>query len=316
MEGLISEIMKHRSRNKRIVYCGVKHKGQVLLDRWFEAEDEAQEPQPVYSVSKTVTALLIGAALDRGLIASEEAPVQALLPDYGALIPETLKLKHLLTMTAGYDWPEIETFGSPAGVFRQFAGAADPVRFVLERERVAEPGVVYAYNTGASHLLMAILRSAAGQPPDSFAREVLWQPLGLPGYHARWRLDGTGLPFGGHGLSLTAEGMNRLGDLLLGLGAFDGAQVIGRPYMERLSQVQVSNTRGYRGYGYQTWVGEVSGHGFYGAFGHGGQRIYAFPELALQVVFLSRGVTPEFGLQERILRLGLFPDLGLSREAV
>lgn len=311
MERLISEIEKCRKRNKQIVYCSVVHRGAVLLDRWFEAV-ETGAPQPVYSVSKTVSALLIGAALDRGLIPSVETPVKALLPEYGALVPEDLLLKHLLTMTAGYRWPEIETFGSPQGIFRQFAAAADPVRFVLEQPREAATGAVYAYNSGASHLLMGILRSRGEQPPDRFAQEVLWGPLGLPGFHAKWRLDGTGLPFGGHGLSLTAEGMNRLGALLLGGGAVNGRQVVSREYLTALATVQVTETRGYTGYGYQTWIGEVAGHRFHGAFGHGGQRIYVFPGLALQVVFLGRGVTPEFGLQERLIRLGVLPELGFD----
>lgn len=304
MDLLASEIMNLRKRGKNILYCSVRHHDTVLMDQWFETLNP-EEPLPVFSVSKTVTALLVGKALEQGFIKGLDAPIREMLPEYGDLIPEKLMLHHILTMTAGYEWPEIETFGSPDGVFRQLLNAEDPARFILERPLVASPGEKYAYSSGLSHLLMILLNRVTGINPQAYAREVLWDPLGIPDWNWAWSVDRRGIPYGGHGLSLTAEGMNRLGRLMMEKGRVGTKRLISELYMEALSKVQVTGTRGYLGYGFQTWIGELEGNRFYAAFGHGGQRIYIFPELELQVVFMCRKLLPEFGIHERLIRLGI-----------
>lgn len=306
MELLIAEIDKLRLRGKPILYCGVRHHGRLLLDRAFEDLDP-ETPLPVYSVSKTVTALLVGKAVEQGCLPGVHGALRELLPEYAPMIPDTLTLAHLLTMTAGYQWPELATFGSDDGVFRQFLAAEDPTRFILEQPRSAAPGEQYLYSSGLSHLLMVVLARATGANPADYARKVLWEPLGLSDSHWHWLCDRRNIPYGGHGLSLTVEGMNRLGQLLGGRGCYHGRQVIDAQYLAAMSAVQVPDTRGYTGYGYQTWIGDVAGHRFFGAFGHGGQRIYIFPALALQVVFLGRRVAPEFGIHERLIRTGILP---------
>ena len=308
MEILVYEIEKARERGKAILYCGVGHRGHVLMDRWFEAVDPLV-PLPVFSVSKTVSALLIGKALEQGHIPALNTTVRELLPEYGGLVPEKLELVHILTMSAGFDWPENATFGSADGVFRQFLNAAEPARFVLERERVADPGKLYAYNSGLSHLLMVILERVTCINPVDYCQETLWEPLGIPDNEWSWLADQSGIPYGGHGLSLTAEGMNRLGELMLGKGKYKERQLISTDYMEAMASVQIKNTRGYEGYGFQTWIGSVDGNRFWAAFGHGGQRIYLFPELELQVVFLGRKVQPEFGLHERIIKKAILAGI-------
>ncbi len=308
MEMLVSEIIRLRERKKEILYCGVRHRGKPLLEHWFEEADPAA-PLPVFSVSKTVTALLVGKALQQGYIRCLDVPVRELLFRYGEQIPKDLTLTHLLTMTAGYDWPETATFGRPDGVFKQFLDAEDAARFVLERPRSAAPGEHYSYSSGLSHLMMVILEQATGMNPAEYARKELWQPLEVSDEQWGWRCDSRGIPYGGHGLSLTAHGMERLGELMLGMGSIDGFEIVPKPYMRAMATIQVAQTRGYEGYGFQTWIGQVEGNRFYGAFGHGGQRIYAFPELQLQVVFLGRKVLPEFGIHERLIRKGILPEI-------
>lgn len=308
MEMLVSEIIRLRERKKEILYCGIRHRGKPLLAHWFEEVNPAV-PLPVFSVSKTVTALLVGKALQQGFIRGMEVPVRELVPWHGDRIPEGLTLTHLLTMTAGYDWPETATFGSANGVFKRFLEAEDAARFVLEQPRSAEPGEQYCYNSGLSHLMMVILAQATGVNPVKYAREELWQPLGVPDEQWHWCCDGQGIPYGGHGLSLTGHGMERLGELMLGMGNVDSFQLVPKQYMVAMATIQVAQTRGYEGYGFQTWIGQVEGNRFYAAFGHGGQRIYAFPELQLQVVFLGRKVLPEFGIHERLIRKGILPEV-------
>lgn len=308
MEMLASEIIRLRERKKDILYCSVRHRGKRLFERWFDAMDP-EAPLPVFSVSKTVTALLIGKALDQRRIRGLDMPIHELLPQFAKHIPEELMLIHLLTMTAGYEWPETATFGSADGVFRRFLEAEDSARFVVEQPRSAGPGELYCYSSGVSHLLMVVLERATGLNPAEYAKNELWQPLGVPDAHWRWSCDSRNIPYGGHGLSLTAHGMDRLGELMLGMGCVEGVQLVSKQYMEAMSSIQAANTRGYAGYGFQTWIGQVEGNRFFAAFGHGGQRIYAFPELELQVVFLGRKVLPEFGIHERLIRKAILPEL-------
>lgn len=308
MEMLVSEIIRLRERKKEILYCGVRYRGKPLLGCWFEAVDPIAS-LPVFSVSKTVTALLVGKALQQGRIRSLDVPIRELLPRYGERIPESLTVTHLLTMTAGYQWPETATFGSADGVFRRFLEAEDAARFVLEQPRTTAPGECYSYSSGLSHVLMVILAQVTGMNPAEYAREQLWQPLGVPDNQWHWGCDSRGIPYGGHGLSLTAHGMERLGELMVGMGSVDGFEIVSRQYMMDMATIQVPKTRGYEGYGFQAWIGQVEGNRFYAAFGHGGQRIYAFPELQLQVVFLGRKVLPEFGIHERLIRKCILPEV-------
>jgi len=108
------------------------------------------------SMTKSVTSLLVGIALERGWIKALNTPVLDYFPEYADLLtPEksAITLYHLLTMSDGLDWLE---FKPPFDSFGKMRGANDAYRYVLERPIKAPPGRTYNYNSGATELIGAI----------------------------------------------------------------------------------------------------------------------------------------------------------------
>ena len=180
-------------------------RGQRLLDEWYEGGKDSIGP--LYSCTKSILSALIGIAIDKGFITSVEQPITDYL-DHPAEISDTLgqiTIKHLLTMTPGFDWPD---FDKP---YKALKVAEEPIRFVLEQPLISEPGTAFAYNSGGSHLLSAILTKATGLSALSFAKDYLFGPLGFQS--ARW-MERAGINEGGAGLYLYGRDLARIGSFL------------------------------------------------------------------------------------------------------
>ena len=147
------------------------------------------------SMTKTVTSLLFGIAVDRGLIKDLDASVFSFFPEYTYLhAPENdrITLRHLLTMSAGWEWNEMKDW-------RRLVSASDPYRYALERKMAEEPGRSFQYDSGSSELLGAVLQRSLAKPsmfwrkrncsipwgssmwfgPDAFTTAIPWLPPDL-----------------------------------------------------------------------------------------------------------------------------------------
>jgi CubicO group peptidase (beta-lactamase class C family) len=147
------------------------------------------------------------------------------------------------------------------------------------------PGEQFSYCSGCSHLLTAVLEESTESGVLPFAREVLFEPLGITNW--TWEEDAKGLPIGGWGLRLTPRDMARFGYLFLRQGQWDGRQVVSAEWVSRATRRHVS-TDGELGYGYQWWI-DADGKGF-AALGRNGQMIYVRPDADLIVVTTAGGV--------------------------
>jgi CubicO group peptidase (beta-lactamase class C family) len=274
--------------------------GKLALEEYFHGTNRSSIDD-VASVTKSITSLLIGIAIQQGAIAGTEQPLAELLPDYADLFEadpdkQDLKLWHVLTMTSGFEWDE-ETYpyGDPRNDCTQMERSADPVRFVLERPILHSPGTYFQYSGGNAMLLSAIIKRTTGMRPHLFAEQFLFEPLGIS--RTRWDLYANGLTDTGGGLSLQARDMAKIGLLALDNGRWNGKQVIPQAWIEESTRAQVAAGSGAQ-YGYLWWrtgipVGlrRVS---TYFASGFGGQQINVFPELGLVAVF-THELTPGSG---------------------
>jgi len=148
--------------------------GEVAFDRTIQHD--------IRSISKSVTSLLFGIALEQKKIENLDQPVFDFFPEYADLrTPEKdrITLRHLLTMSTGLAWEEALAFADPKNDESQMARASDPYRYVLERPLATAPGTKYNYSGGATALLGAILTKKTGQKLDDFARANLFDPLGI-----------------------------------------------------------------------------------------------------------------------------------------
>lgn len=238
----------------------------------------------VRSVSKSVTSLLVGIAIDRKLIASVDEPMFGFLPEYADLRTpdrDRVQVRHLLAMSSGIAWDENRPYSDPKNSEIQMIRADDPYRFVLEQPIVAAPDKVWNYSGGSTQLLAGIVQRASGQRFADFAREALLEPLDITEYE--WIALPNGETAAASGLRLRPRDMAKIGQLLLNGGMWDGRRIVSEEWLQESVIPRVSSS-----YGYQWWTGlSVIGEQVIErteAKGFGGQRIFIVPSLDLVVV--------------------------------
>jgi CubicO group peptidase (beta-lactamase class C family) len=283
----------------------VRH-GVLVYDHYFTGDDErdwkplrdvphdASTLHNMESITKSVVALLVGIAFDRGWLTNLNAPVFSFFPEYADLRnPDNdgVTLRDLLTMTSGLAWPEHSLpYNNPANLQRQMAEAPDPYRFVLEQPVETTPGTMWNYNGAGVRLLGVILKKVSAVPLDQFAKEGLFDPLGIKDWE--WERLANGDPNASGGLRLRPRDLAKIGQLVLDHGAWHGKQIVSAAWIRDMiashSPPGWVFTWGGDAYGYLWWLGRSTVDGrdidWVGGNGYGGQRLYVVPSLNLVVV--------------------------------
>jgi CubicO group peptidase (beta-lactamase class C family) len=281
----------------------VRH-GKLLFEHYRMGEDECwgeplgnvihgpESKHDLRSVTKSVTSLLLGIALERKLIGSIDDPVLGWFPEYADLRTpekERISLRHLLTMSAGFEWNENVPASDPRHSEIRMLMSDDQHRYALEQPIVSPPGQVWNYNSGGSALLGAVVGKAAGNTLDEVAREFLLGPLGITDFAWTRKAD-SGIPEVG-GLRLRARDQARIGQLVLAGGNWNGRQIVSRQWIEESTAAHIGPPGMIYFYGYQWWQGRSLLNGrevpWVAAIGNGGQRIIIVPALDLVVVITA-----------------------------
>jgi CubicO group peptidase (beta-lactamase class C family) len=284
----------------------VRH-GKLVFEQYYAGYDEpwgspygqhnfdATTKHDMRSASKSVVSLLVGIAIDRKLIAGVDEPVVKFFPEYAALKTAGwigVTLRHLLTMSSGIQWDENRGWTDPANDEPHLGKDADPVGYVLGKPIAAAPDEIWNYNGGGTDLLGNVLERASGKPLNDFAREVLFEPLGIT--DARWENYQNGRAAAAAGLRLRPRDAAKIGQLVLDHGAWNGRQIVPAAWIAE-SVAPRFQAIGYFGglffYGYQWWLGRTLSRGeeikWIAAMGLGGQRIFIVPDLDLVVMTTS-----------------------------
>ncbi|HSM13308.1 MAG TPA: serine hydrolase domain-containing protein [Thermoanaerobaculia bacterium] len=289
------------ARSDRMRSIVLLHRGERALEAHFHGQI-AIAPQNLKSITKSVDSLLVGIALDEGLLPGLDATLPALLPEAFAggrrADKRAITLRQLLTMSSGL-----------ALGYGAFQASPDWVGAVLDAPLVHPPGARHHYDTPPCHLLSAILALAAGGDLERFARERLYDPLGAT--LDTWRRGPDGLPMGGNDLYLRAADIAAVGELMRRGGlAPDGRRVVPRAWVEASLAKQIElpeptinhGTLAAHGYGYLWWLLDFDGEAAFAALGHGGQELIVFPRRELVVVFTSHWPGPSSTEHYRHLR--------------
>jgi len=244
----------------------------------------------IWSCTKSVTSLLIGIAIDKGFIESVDQTLFEIFPDkwkpsYGNETKKTISIEHLLTMTSGLEWDEL-TDG-----FELWPNDSYTLDYVLNKPLVHKPGTNFTYSTGAIQLLSSIIQNRTGMKTSEFARQYLFEPIGIQGSDWEWAEAtwqwGSGalanISHGGFGIYMTPRAMGRIGLLALNNGTWEDTQVIPKEWIEisTLSHVTEGLFAPGTEYGYLWWLSPE----YYSASGLFGQRIHIIPEHDIIVVF-------------------------------
>jgi CubicO group peptidase (beta-lactamase class C family) len=277
----LKQLDKKFTRDK-INSCLVYYK-DTLVYEYYRNKKLKEKVHKVNSVTKSVMSILIGIAIDKGYINGVSQSISDFFPNMEES-KRRITIEHLLTMTPGLDWPEFSTWG---GRPMPMINSKDWVKFISERKMIEEPGENMYYNSGASHLLSAILQKATGQKATEFAENYLFHPLGIKEYD--WYSDSKGIVIGGFGLSLKAEDMLKIGKFMLQGGYWENKAILSKSWIETSTSPKIATNYKFGFYGYHWWVLENENkkqHTFY-AMGYGGQYIIIAPEYELITVFTS-----------------------------
>ncbi len=299
--GLDAAPLEELARRAEAGYWGrvdsvhVARRGQLAFERHFRGYD-GQTPHRMYSVTKSVTSLLVGIALDQGHIPGLDRTLLSFFPEYAvddiANMDERkarITLDDLLTMRAGFRWDEWTfPYTDPRNDTTPLFASDDWMKHMLDLPMAHEPGTVFTYSSGVTMLLSGILRNATGMTAREFAAEHLFGPLGITQFG--WEEGPDGIFNTGWGLFLKPRDMLRLGQLVLDGGRWDGVQVVPEDWVRQstLPTVVRSSTTGY---GFQWWTMPLLGQSGRSstladvpyAAGWGGQHIFVVPALELVV---------------------------------
>lgn len=256
----------------------VRH-GRIVAERSYAGSDLNQRPHDVKSASKSLLSALVGIALDRGELPGLDATVGELLPEYAAGLPpekRAITLEQLLAMSSGLASTSGEHYGA-------WVSSGDWTRAALARPLVGDAGDSFAYSTGSSHLVSAVLTEATGRTALDYAREHLAGPLGIT-IHS-WQGSPEGYSFGGNSVRMTPRDLARLGQLYLQEGRWNGRQVVPADWVRRSTRRHAEGwPHRYGAYGYLWWLPPDDPWDSFAAIGYGGQFLYVVPELDMLLV--------------------------------
>jgi CubicO group peptidase (beta-lactamase class C family) len=242
------------------------------------------------SVTKTVTSVVMGAAMARGEFhADVNTPLLKFFdPSKVANADERkrrISLRDVLTMTSGIDWNENLPYGDPNNSSDQMEATRDWIAFVINRPMASEPGTTFNYSGGDSELLAHIFEKETGKDIQDYAKVHVFRPLGIRDWY--WKRTPLGLTDTESGLYLRPEDLAKIGFLYLHDGMWDGKRIVAREWVQASLAPAVKDTGDGHKYGFQWWLlprADAPEKLVWLGSGWGGQRLMVVPELDLIVV--------------------------------
>lgn len=305
----------------------VARRGKLVYERYRAGEDEAwgkplgpvafdaDTQHDLRSISKSVTALLVGIALQDAPDRTLDAPVLDFYPQYAELRTpekERITVRHLLTMSQGQTWDEFRPYSDPENSEVRLIRSPDAFRFALEQPVELPPGKRYNYSAASATLLMGIVEKLSGQAFEDFARSRLFEPLGIKDF--TWTKMPNGATAAASGLRLKPRDLVKLGQLVLARGEWQGKPVVPAYWIEASTTPQINGASIYF-YGFQWWLGrtlvgqrEVR---WAAGFGLGGQRLFVVPAFDL-VVLSHAGLYKAPGLSQGLFAAEILGDYVLA----
>jgi len=247
-------------------------------------EEKSYGPEPAYygievvineslhvqfSSTKTIIALLVGIAIDKGYIDNVSQTFSSFFPTltYSSPSKEDISIEHLLTMRSG------------------IYGDSDPefdlnqtIQEILNPDLYSIPGAAFRYSSASTHLLSAIINKSTGQNTSGFAEEYLFDPIGISREDWYWQENSEEIILGGYGLYFTPQAMSKVGLLMLNNGMWNGTQIISENWM-----FEVGTPQSNEFYGYLVWIDKYAYH----TAGLLGQCIFLIPNHNLTIVFTA-----------------------------
>jgi len=268
--------------------------GKIRFERYGQDFD-AEGRWTSFSVAKSFTSTLVGAAIQDGYIKSLEDKVSQYIPDLRGSAYDDVTIRQLLTMSSGVKWDE--DYENPEADVAKFNNAkADPgldatVSYMRKLPRAHPPGTVWHYNTGETNLIGVLVSSATGKPLAEYLQDRIWHPGGMAAT-ATWLQGKTGHEIAGCCLQAATRDFARFGLFVLANGNVGGRQIVPADWFSQAIEKQMDIGVAGKGYGFQWWTyddGAVAAQGIFG------QGIFIDPKRRLVIASNSNWTRATLG---------------------
>jgi CubicO group peptidase (beta-lactamase class C family) len=256
----------------------------------------------VGAISAAVTSALVGLALDQRMIRSVNDGVFEYLPAIDGAGDDPRKrtwtIEHFLTMRAGVEWNEYNDHS------HLYNSSTNWVSVSLGLPVKYAPGDTFIFASPFAHLLSAIITRASRMSTYNFAKQFLFDPLGIS--VRSWSTDPQGVFLGGSGMRFTPRDLARFGQLYLHKGYLGGKQIVPRSWIEqsltpRNRYNSVKGDLASLNFGYLWWTSIGGGDSLFAAFGYGGQAIYVVPSRSMIIVTIADDTVARLQAEENEL---------------
>ncbi len=295
----------------------IVREGRLVFEEYFYYHSRTNA-HDIASVSKSITSLLIGLAIEQGHIGSVQDKILTYFPEYLPLQQEdarkdNITIEDLLTMRSGLECDDWDP-ASRSYYLKNQPNRADEIEFILNIPLETAPGTDFSYCTWGTVVLNALLIKTTGMELPEYANKNLFQPLGIRsvvwrGPYGTWKnTDGVAL--------MTSRDMAKIGQLMLQKGNWNGEEILPEAWIEQSTRQSESlpfNETWGKGYGYLWWISDVPIPGgmihSFAASGHGGQVIAVFPDMDMIIVLTGSNYEDDTGQPFEIMERYILPAI-------
>jgi len=260
----------------------IVHDGQVRLER-YGLDFDASGRWTSFSVAKSITSTLVGAAVKDGYIRSMDDKVSDYIEEMKGSAYDDVSIRQLLTMTSGIDWNE--DYGDPNSDVARFnnhkpePGVDALVSYLRRLPRAEAAGTRWLYSTGETNLVGVLVMRATGRHLADYLSEKIWAPVGME-QKATWILSKTGQEISGCCIQAATRDYARFGQFILHGAQVNGQSLVPEGWLEEATTTRAGIGLPGRGYGYQWWTYD---DGSFSARGIFGQGIFIDPQRKLVI---------------------------------
>ena len=286
----------NRAFFKNVESLIVYSNGEIKFEKYYNGykKDSLHHTQ---SQTKSIVSLLMGIAIDKGYIKSENDPVAGYFPEYFRKednLKFSVKIRDLLTMSAGFEWEEMLPMNDPKNDNINMFRSNKWLNYAITRPMAKKPFTEFKYNSGLPMIVAGIIEKATKMKLDEFAKKYLFEPLQIKEF--QWQKDSTGFCHAGGGLYLKPIDMMKIGIMVMNNGKWENRQIISENWIRKSTSSYLPTSFDISTYGYFWWIREMKTNvekstRVVTAEGAGGQKMYIFPEYQLIIAFTERNYT-------------------------
>jgi CubicO group peptidase (beta-lactamase class C family) len=280
------------TEHNRVAGLIVLYRGKIVLEHYGLGRGE-RDQWVSFSVAKSITSTLLGAAIRDGAIGGLDDPVSRYIPELANSAYSGVTLRQALTMSTGLRWNE--NYADPESDWGRTLSLATPgderpgvdiVDYMMHVPRASTPGTVFLYNSGNAQILGIVVQRAVHETLAAYLEEKIWRPLGMEA-DAYWVNDRFGRTFGRSLFNARLRDYARFGYFFMHGAKIDGASILPEGWVADATRSHIHTDWDDIGYGYQWWVNP---DGSYRAIGIFGQMI--FLDAGADVVIVTNSAWP------------------------